>query len=244
MRVLVLVCACVLAGCSTAAQKSQVEVPRGPVALPVATNLIAGEQMVWEVFWRGVSIGKASLTVDGNETVHSKFVTGILARALADVRYELTTKLADHVAREASELVVLDGDKTHTELRLDGARYRINTRSGDVPGGTALHTLHSALGALRAWAAPNATRGYLWLALRGKLYRLDATPPQTERIDTLETLRVDCVVRALDPTLDQVDVTIWLSTSADRTPVRIVVETSGERIAAELTETTATFAAR
>jgi hypothetical protein len=44
--------------------------------------------------------------------------------------------------------------------------------------------------------------------------------------------------------MDQVDVTVWLSTGADKTPVRFVVETNGERIAAQLTETTATFATR
>jgi len=241
MRVLVL--SCLLAACAGGVRGPIAEAPSGPTPLPAETNLVAGEQMVWEVFWRGVSIGKASLTVDA-QRAHSKFTTGILASALADVRYELTTRLADHVAREASELVVLDGDTTRTEMRLDGARYRINTRAGDVPGGTALHTLHSALGALRAWAAPNAARGYLWLALRGKLYRLDAARPAAETLEGIRTLRVECVVRALDPTIDQVDVTVWLSTSADRTPVRIVVETNGERIAAQLTETTATFAAR
>lgn len=242
MRVLVLAVA--LAGCASGAGRSAiVEAPAGPQPLSAVTQLVAGEQMVWEVFWRGVSIGRASLTVDA-ERAHSKFTAGILASALADVRYELTTKLADHVAREATELVVLDGETTRSELRLDGARYRINTRPGDVPGGTPLHTLHSALGALRAWAAPNASRGYLWLALRGKLYRLDAARPVAETLEGIPTLRVECVVRALDPATDQVDVTVWLSTAADHTPVRIVVETNGERIAAQLTETTATFAVR
>lgn len=242
MRVLVLSCV-VAAACASSAGRPRAEPPAGPVALPAETNLIAGEQMVWEVFWRGVTIGKASLAVDGPRA-HSKFATTLLAKALADVRYELTTTLAAQVAREASELVVLDGETTRTELRLDGGRYRINTLPGEVPGGTALHTLHSALGALRAWATEDAQRGYLWLALRGKLYRLDAARPEPETLDGIRTLRVECVVRALDPTMDQVDVTVWLSTSPDRTPVRIVVETSGERIAAQLTETTATFAVR
>ncbi len=241
MRVLVL--SCVLAACVGGARGPIAELPGGPLPLPAETQLVPGEQMVWEVFWRGVSIGNASLSVDG-ERVRSKFTTGILARALADVRYELVTRISGHVAREASELVVLDGDTTRTEMRLDGPRYRLNTRPGDVPGGTALHTLHSALGALRAWATPNVSRGYLWLALRGKLYRLDASRPVAETIDGIHSLRVECVVRALDPTIDQVDVTVWLSTGADHTPVRIVVETSGERLAAQLTETTATFAAR
>jgi hypothetical protein len=248
MRVFVLAVACAVAGCASSAGGPAVATaPSGPQPLPFVTQLIAGEQMVWEVYWRGVLIGNASLDVDARRA-HSKFATGILARALADVRYELTTKLDAQIAREASELVVLDGTTTRTELQLDGARYRM-TREGtaisdDVPGGTALHTLHSALGALRAWAAPNASRAYLWLALRGKLYRLDATPPAAETLDGIRTLRVECVVRALDPTLEQVDVTLWLSTSPDHTPVRIVVETSGERIAAQLTETTATFATR
>lgn len=241
MRVLVLalVCACA----STASGPVPTGAPVGPHPLPAVPQLVTGEQMVWEVYWRGVLLGEASLTVDARGA-HSTFKTGILAKALAEVRYELTTRLEDRVAREATELVVLDGETVRTEMRLDGARYRLNTRPGEVPGGTPLHTLQSALGALRAWAAPDASRGYLWLALRGKLYRLDATPPVAEDVDGIRTLRVECIVRALDPTLDQVDVTVWLSTSPDRTPVRIVVETSRERIAAQLTETTATFAAR
>jgi hypothetical protein len=244
MRVFVMALVCAVAGCASSADGvAVVAAPAGPRPLPAVTQLVAGEQMVWEVYWRGVLIGNASLAVDARRA-HSKFTTGILARALADVRYELETRLTANIAREATELVVLDGETTRTELRLDGARYRINTRPGDVPGGTALHTLHSALGALRAWAAPNASRAYLWLALRGKLYRLDATPPQAETLDGARTLRVECVVRALDPALDHVDVTVWLSTTEDHTPVRIVVETNGERIAAQLTETTATFAAR
>lgn len=244
MRVFVLAIACCFAGCATSTHDAtRAEAPAGPRALPATTQLVVGEQMVWEVFWRGVSIGKASMAVDA-EKAHSKFTTTMLARALADVRYELTTRLANHVAREATEFVVLDGDTTRTELRLDGPRYLANTRPGEVPGGTPLHTLHSALGVLRAWAAPDAQRVYLWLALRGKLYRLDAARPVAEEIDGIRTLRVDCVVRALDPTMDQVDVSVWLSTAQDRTPVRFVVETNGERIAAQLTETTATFAAR
>jgi hypothetical protein len=244
MRVFVLSIACWVAGCAAGgAARPDPQSLAGPLALPAETQLVAGEQMVWEVFWRGVSIGKASLSVDADKA-HSDFTTTLLARALADVRYELTTRLADHVAHEATELVVLDGDTTRTELQLDGARYRVNARAGEVPGGTPLHTLHSALGALRAWASPNAPRAYLWLALRGKLYRLDAARPVAEDLDGIRTLRVDCVVRALDPTMDQVDVSVWLSAAKDRTPVRFVVETSGERIAAQLTETTATFAVR
>ncbi len=243
MRVLVLAVVCAV-GCARAAgPAARADARAGPRPLPVVTQLLAGEQMVWEVYWRGVLIGNASLAVDATRA-RSTFSTGVLARALADVRYELTTMLDGHVARAASELVVVGADTTRTELHIDGPRYHINARPGDVPGGTALHTLHSALGALRAWAAPNASPAYLWLALRGALYRLDAAPPTAETLDGVRTMRVDCVVRALDPTLEQVDVTVWLSTSDDHTPVRIVVETSGERIAAQLTETTATFATR
>lgn len=241
MRILVLALVCAAAGCASTASGASTTAPaEAPGPLPAVPQLLAGEQMVWEVYWRGVLLGEASLVVDARRA-HSRFVTGILARALAEVRYELTTRLD---RRGASELVVLDGDTARTEMHLDGARYRLNDLGGEVPGGTALHTLHSALGALRAWAAPGAARGYLWLALRGKLYRLDATSPTIDAVEGIRTLRVECVVRALDPTLDQVDVTVWLSTSPDRTPVRIVVETGGERIAAQLTETTATFASR
>ena len=219
------------------------EAPHGPAPLAPATHFVVGEQMVWDVFWRGVAIGTASLTVD-TRGVRSSFRTGVLARALATVRYELQTTLVERVARAATELIVLGDETTRTELTLDGTRYHLNTRAGEVPGGTELHSLHSALGALRAWATPTAERSYLWLALGGRLYRLDAAPPVAESLDSMRTLRIECVVRALDPAQPQVDITVWLASSADRTPVRFVVETGGERIAAQLTETTAPLAAR
>ena len=78
----------------------------------------------------------------------------------------------------------------------------------------------------------------------GALYRLDVEPPTRESLDGMRALRVEGVVRALAPTGDSADVTLWLADRADRTPLRVVVVARGERVVAQLSESTASFATR
>lgn len=243
MRILALVVA--LAACTPNAGGVASPTPgAGPSPLPAAVMLEPGEQMVWEVFWQGLSIGRAHLAVAGNQ-VTASFATGRMARAVANVHYDLATTLVDRTARRAIEQVDVRGDADHTDVAIDGAHYTIRggTR-GEVPGGSPLHTLTSALGAVRAWASPSATRAYAWVIIDGALYRLDVDPPVHESLDGIRALRVEGVVRALDPKGDAAEVTLWLADRADRTPLRVAVIARGERVVAQLSESTATFAAR
>lgn len=215
----------------------------GALPLPAAGLLASGEQMVWDVFWQGIAIGEASFAVTGNE-VTASFATGRMARTFAKVRYDLRSTLVDRVVRRAVEQVEVRGETEHADVAIDGAHYAIHGGArGEVPGGTPLHTLTSVLGAVRAWAAPSAGRAYAWVIIEGSLYRLDVEPPVRDAPDEMHALRVEGVVRALDPTGESADVTLWLAESPDRTPLRVVVVARGERVVAQLSESTATFAA-
>ena len=224
-----------VAACAPGAGVTASPSPPGPAPLPAAGLVAPGEQMVWEVFWQGLAIGRADLAVDA-AGVRASFATGRLARAVANVRYELATTLVDRTARHAVEQV---NAAARTEIAIEGAHYAIaGGGRGEVPGGTGLHTLTSGLGAVRAWAAPGAGPAYAWMIVDGGLYRLDVAAPVSEALDGQATLRIDGVVRALDPAGDTADLTLWLSARADRTPLRIVVSARGERIVAQLAETT------
>lgn len=207
-----------------------------------AIVLIPGEQMVWEVFWQGLEIGRAELRV-GPREARSLFATGTLASALAAVRHELTTGLDRGSHRVAHERVVYDGTTREQEVTLDGPRFQLDDKAPrTAPGGVPLHTLHTALGSVRAWSKLDAPRAFLWLLVDGDLYRLDLERPTAEASDLGRVLRIESTVRPLAAGMDPLDLTMWLAATAERTPVRFVVVSGGHRISAELTESTASFA--
>ncbi|MBL0214805.1 MAG: DUF3108 domain-containing protein [Myxococcales bacterium] len=215
-----------------------------PTPLPSAgLQLPSGEQMVWDIYWQGLLVGRADLGIGAREA-HSKFSTTALAKAFARVRYQLSTTL-DHGAATAShEGLTVGGEDTSTSAVIEGAHYAIDAGPRlVVPGGTPLHTLHTTLASLRAWSREDAPPpAYLWFVLRHTLYRLDVERPTRDEAQGHRALKIRGTVRPLDRSMDPVDVTIWLSTTADRTPLRFVVVADGERVSAELTETTATVA--
>lgn len=214
-----------LGACAASQGVASETVEPPPLALGVApAGLVTGEQMVWDVYWQGLVIGRAELRV-GPREARSLFTTGALARAFADVRHELVTSRG-----AAHELVIFDGETR-----------RHDDAPGVGPGGATLHTLHSALGAIRAWSRTEAPRAYLWLVVDGDRYRVDVERPHRERTDLGRALRVDSVVRPLIAGAAPLDVTIWLADTVERTPVRFVVVSGDHRLSAELSESTADF---
>ena len=138
----------------------------------------------------------------------------------------------------------MHGEATSVTASIDGARYSLDDGPRlTVPGGTPLHTLHSALGSIRAWSrGDDAPPAYLWFVMRRTLYRLDVERPRKGDAQNHRALEIHGMVRALDQSIDPIDVTIWLSATPDRAPLRFVVVAGDERVSAELTETTARFA--
>lgn len=239
--------ACVLvAALAACAPRSGAQVPLvepPPTPLPAAGLLPAGEQMSWDIYWEGILVGSANLSVLPGEA-HSRFSTTMLARAFAKVRYHVVSTLDGGRPTGSREGLTMRGEASSVVAAIDGAHYSIDDGPRlTVPGGTPLHTLHTALAAVRAWSrGDDAPPAYLWFVMRHTLYRLDVERPRKGEAQSHRALEIHGMVRALDQSIDPVDVTIWLSTTPDRAPLRLVVVAGGERVSAELTETTARFA--
>ncbi len=210
-----------------------------PSPLPARDLLLApGEEMVWDVYWQAVQVGRATLSV-GTGEARSTFSTTALARAFAKVSYDLVT-----TPSSAREGFAMSGERSSVALALDGAHYAFDGgASRTTPGGAALHTLHSAIGSLRAWSRGEAAPAYLWFVLRHTLYRLDVERPIRGDAQGRRALEVHGIARAIDGSIDPVEITIWLAATPDRTPLRFVVLANGERVSAELVETNTTAAA-
>jgi hypothetical protein len=196
------------------------------------------------VFYQGVPIGRADLIV-GDRVAHTTFRTSRAARLLSAARFELATAFDRGLVHGVREVLTLGGATEHAEAAIDGPDYT----PGDgllrrVPGGTRLHTLHSALGVIRAWSLGRAPApGYLWLWSSGGVYRLDVARPARDDVLGMRALRVDGTVRA--PHLPApITVAVWLAANADRTPIRFSLQAGPHRVAAEVEESTASLEAR
>jgi hypothetical protein len=242
MRVLLVLVACAACGPPPGTPSTLPQPP--PHALDgVAPRLAPGEQTTWNVYYHTMPIGSADLVI-GERGARSTFRTSRVARALASVRYELETALDRGRVRGAREQLTLDGEHEHAETAVDGPAYTAGGEPARVPGGTNLHTLHSALGAVRAWSALRDARpGYLWLWSGGKLYRLDLSRPTRDDVLGVRALRLDGTVRAphLSPSIT---LSVWLAANRDRTPLRFAFQSGIHRVTAEVSESNASLEAR
>jgi hypothetical protein len=217
-------------------------VPATPLAV-AALTLPPGESLLWNVHWKGITIGRAELVVSDRE-VRSRFKTDMLVSTVVSVQHELETVLDRAAARasSATESLAIDGQTKQVVALFDGASYAIDGRFFSLPDGNPGHTLHSALGAVRAWAAPDAHPGFLFIVHAGQLVRLDVARPVVEALEgTQETkaLRVECRVHPQASKTEPFAVTLWLTDDDKRTPIRIAVTNGSEHIAAELIDITA-----
>lgn len=214
-----------------------------PPTLPLAATslqLVPGESLIWNVHWKGLTVGRAELAVT-EQAVRSRFKTDALASTVVSIQYELDTVLDRTAARAASavEKLVIDGETTEVAETFDGAGYAVDGRSVPLPGGSPGQTLHSALGVLRAWAQPDAQPGFLVVVHAGQPYRLEVSRPVAEELQGTETLRVACRVHPQDKQLTPFAVTLWLTADPQRTPRRIEITSAEAKITAELIDTTA-----
>jgi Protein of unknown function (DUF3108) len=213
--------------------------PTMPLAI-TGLQLVPGESLIWSVHWKGITVGRAELAVTERD-VRSRFTTDALVSTVVSIQYDLETVLDRTAARAASatEKLVIDGDTKQVAETFDGVSYAVDGRSVALPGGNPGQTLHSALGALRAWAGPDARPGYLVVVHAGQPYRLDVSRPVTEELQGTGTLRVACRVIPQDKQLEPFAVTVWLTADPQRTPVRIEITSAEAHITAELINTAA-----
>ena len=106
-----------------------------------------------------------------------------------------------------------------------GTSYVISGARHDAPAPA--HTLHSALGWVRAWARADAAPAELYVVHDGDLYRVDLATPTRDTVDDKPALRVDGHAGALS-------ISLWLSTDAAHLPLRIVARTGSLQITAQL----------
>lgn len=213
-----------------------------PAAAPIAVRellLPPDEKLIWDVHWKGLTVGRVELTVNGDE-VHSRFRTSAVVRTVTSIDHELATVLDRTGARAASqhEALTVDGDARAIDAIFDGAGYRIAGQPAQPVKGGSAHTLHSALGALRAWARPGARPGFLTVLIAGEPVRLEVAEPVAEALQDRATLRIDGRAlggRALGGA-GPITIKLWLRASEDRAPQRIEIATDEARVSAELLE--------
>lgn len=207
-----------LAGC----EPHLVLKPLPPLARPQAPALHAivvqdmglhpGEHWLWDVQAGGMSIGRIELTV-GDTEIASRFKTDGLASMFTHVEHDLVTVIDRQAGRPAtSEEKIERGGK----LRQFSTQY----------AGTTAHSFHTALGAVRSWASPDAQPGYLDIVHANKTFRLELAQPVAR--DGM--LRIDGKVHGDD--IDTLSITIWLDDS--RVPARIEVRDGDDRVTAQL----------
>lgn len=196
----------------------------------VSLYLVPGESMIWDVHAQGFTIARAVLDV-GDGEVRSRFRTNKLASRISNVSHDLMTTIRAGRATEATETVRGLGLNTSMVMRFTGSRIATGEGELVVPNGNLGHTLHSALGAIRGWASPDASPGYLYVVLAGELFRLDVSQPIHEKLQDKPTLRIDARIRTRG-----IGITIWLR-PRDRVPLRVEIRADDGRITAELVPT-------
>ncbi len=204
-----------------------------PIAPLIATDLrmIGGERLIWDVQAKGFSVARAELTV-GDDTVTSRVETGVLASTVTSLRHELATTLdREHVrTRTMRETLAVDGKTTTTDALFDSKGYIVDGKVTVAPG---VQTIHSALGMLRDWVAPDAKAGLLPIFVGGVVYRLEVAQPTLTEVSGASAYKVDCRIAGLGT------VTLWFSTTDDHVPVRFELTSSDGKLTAELIERTA-----
>lgn len=194
-----------------------------PGEITIAPSLPPGEHTTWNVFVGSINVGRADQRIDPAHA-RTSFRTGVLASVVEPLRLELVTTLADGRARAVHETLARAGHTTRQSTPIDDPR---------------LHSLHTALGALRAWSRARPRAGFLWLVHEQRRVRLDVTAPVRDEALGLPALRVDGIARSVDA--PPLRVSLWLAANRERTPLRLTVDGDGVRVSAEAIESTAAF---
>ena len=100
-----------------------------------------------------------------------------------------------------------------------------------VPQSSGAHTIHSAVGWLRAWAEPGAPARSLRVDHLGDAYDVDVASPMVE-VDHGGTLRIEA--QAAPPDDSPIVISVWLSRDERRAPVRFELSRGVKRVTGTL----------
>jgi hypothetical protein len=235
-----LVAVCCVIGCGNPSTFRPAKLPDLVVSqasmkqlVPRELLFVPGEHLVWDVQLHGMTIGRAELEVGANTPnleIRSRFKTDALASMVMTVSHELSTIAAHGAALSSSELLATGSENHHYEATFAGAMLTLDGVPTPVPGGNFGQTMHTAIGVLRSWAAPDAHPGFVVVVSMGQLYRIDVMRPTVEDLQGTRTLRIDGRIRAKQP----ITLVMWLAETPDRTPLRIELSDEDFHITADL----------
>jgi hypothetical protein len=219
-----------------------------PAAIQVqGLRLRPGERMTWDVRFRGISIGRAELTVSAegvsapsDVVVSSRFRTNDLASSIMRVSHDLTTMVDGAALRPRSSVDTLTrGPSRRTiEVSFGAGIYRIlhQAAARRSPDRMPVHTVHTGLGWMRDWASRDARPGHIHVLHGSSLYRIEMMSPLSEPAPGGKgaALRVDCHALPVDGKGDEILLTVWLSDDERRAPLRLDGVIGEVRVLAEL----------
>ena len=198
--------------------------------------LIPGERMIWDIQAKGFSIARAEMTVKQGE-VTSHVETNALASAVSTLSHDLATTLDGEVPlpKTSSETLAVDSEITKSDAAYSPQAVAIDGKSIAIAN---VHDLHTAIGAIRAWAiGPDVHAGFLNVLVGKQVYRVEVNQPLVSEVAGAKALRVDC--RVLPPNgKGAIAASFWLAITEDRAPLRIEMQSDKGRLAAELVERT------
>jgi len=213
---------CVCLGMVACNEPTYVAKPLPPLVVPklsseltvittTSSGFSPGERFVYAVRVRGFEIGSANIAVaDSGAEIKSHFGTSMLAQAVTSISHDLTTSLDGVKPTLGAE-----------RLSIDGKTRQFAT---DFTG-TSSHSIHTAIGVVRAWAQLGAAAGFLHVVVGDQMVRVELSEPSGGK----DWLRVDGKLVGLD---SPATFTCWLDTAHVIT--RIEIRSDGEQVTADL----------
>jgi len=196
-----------------------------------------GEQLIWDVRAAGFSLGRVDWVV-GDVEVHSRFATGEVASAFGAAHHELTTVIDRAAGRAVSADEQFDhgGDhrKAMTSISADSYAVDGGARRA-LPAHGVGYTIHTAIGALRAWSASEHHAGTIELSVivLGEPHRLTIEQVRDDEVGGTKAVRLDGHVD-VDGTPAQF--VLWLAATPTRIPLRMTIGVRGLSVVAQLVD--------
>jgi hypothetical protein len=257
------------AGCGGSAatirgDSEDAELVTEPVPLEVdAPYYVPGEQMLWDVSWKGVTGGRSQLVVGAPGVLKGKRAIIVHSQAHSEGMIAVFKHVLDEVTTTIDVTTALPITSTGSfeygkrQSRIDAAftreRYQLvyerpgryaQRYSQRLPAGHGAHNGHSALGALRAWSAPRGSRAYFYALSGRRLYRVDVTVAAHESVRTalgeFPAVRIEGWASRLrrdlrpDKKHKPRRFTVWMSDDDNRVPLQVAATTEYGEIGVQL----------